>query len=279
LVGSYRSPTGLTYWHRPHTSTNKLPILFIHGVGVGLYPNAKFLVEINKQASNTGGDVGIIAVELLHISSRIGRVSLSKDEFCKQILTVLEYHGYEKFVLVAHSFGTFVTTQMLQHPGISARIESVIMIDPVAILLHLPDVATNFMIKQPRTANEWQLWYFGSRDAGVAHTFARRFFWSESILWKEDLASRRATIFLGERDLLVDTAHVYEYLLGLKEAGATFDQNGEKLVELGVDGEEKRLNVVMCPDMDHGQIFDTKKWRTRLIREVYSHAAIKQSIS
>src|ERR1700712_4659882 len=110
------------------------------------------------------------------------------------------------------------------------------------------------MIKQPRTANEWQLWYFGSRDAGVAHTFSRRFFWSESILWKEDIASRRTTIFLGERDLLVDTAHVYEYLLGLKEAGATFDQNGVmqsgKFEEPSSAGTENRLKVVMCPDMD-----------------------------
>jgi len=138
------------------------------------------------------------------------------------------------------------------------------------------------MIKKPRTANEWQLWYFGSRDAGVAHTFSRRFFWSESIIWKEDIASRRTTVFLGERDMLLDSAHVYEYLLGLKEAGATFDQNGiaqsEKAVEPGPEGVDKRLNVVMCPDMDHGQIFDTKLWRTRLIKEVYSHAAIKPQV-
>ncbi|KAK0508211.1 hypothetical protein JMJ35_009295 [Cladonia borealis] len=28
----------LTYWHRPHTSRSKLPVLFIHGIGIGLYP-------------------------------------------------------------------------------------------------------------------------------------------------------------------------------------------------------------------------------------------------
>jgi len=104
VIGASESPArDLTYWHRPHTAKNKLPMLFIHGVGVGLYPNAKFLVEINQQESNNTGDIGIIAVELLHISSRIGPVSLEKDEFCEQLLAVLEYHGYDKFVLVAHS--------------------------------------------------------------------------------------------------------------------------------------------------------------------------------
>lgn len=146
ILGASKSPVGLTYWTRPHKSTTKLPVVFMHGVGVGLYPNAKFLVEINKQKDlQSGGDIGILAVELLHISSRVGKVSLDKDEFCKQFLAVLDDHGYDKFILAAHSFGTFVTTQLLQHPEISKRIESVIMIDPVAILLHLPDVATNFV--------------------------------------------------------------------------------------------------------------------------------------
>ncbi|KAI0244982.1 hypothetical protein BJV78DRAFT_1287169 [Lactifluus subvellereus] len=35
-----------------------------------------------------------------------------------------------------------------------------LLIDPIPFLLHYPTVAYNFVYRQPRRANEWQLWYF-----------------------------------------------------------------------------------------------------------------------
>jgi hypothetical protein len=141
------------------------------------------------------------------------------------------------------------------------------MVDPVSILLHLPDVAYNFTIRRPKTANEWQLWYFASKDAGVAHTLSRHFFWSENILWKEDLANRHATIFLSDRDLLVDTSQVCAYLLGLKK----YEEKDAALP----DQDGKQLEVVWCTDLDHGQLFDSKKWKGRLLNEASNHTAKK----
>ena len=36
----------ISYWYRPHTSKTRLPVLFIHGISMGLYSYAQFLTEI-----------------------------------------------------------------------------------------------------------------------------------------------------------------------------------------------------------------------------------------
>lgn len=95
----------LTYWHRPHTAKERLPILFIHGIGIGLYPYINFLAEINSDDSEDSidGQVGIIAIEIMSVSSRVTAEAMSKDKMCNDIYRLLEEHKWEKFVLVSHS--------------------------------------------------------------------------------------------------------------------------------------------------------------------------------
>lgn len=105
IFASYSSPGKLlTYWHRPHTSKTRLPILFVHGIGVGLYPYINFLADLNaKEDTDTDGQLGIIAVEIMPISSRLTTEAMLKDETCDEILRIVEAHGWEKVVLVTHS--------------------------------------------------------------------------------------------------------------------------------------------------------------------------------
>ena len=73
LISGYESPVKhLAYWHRPHISKTRLPIIFIHGIGIGLYPYINFLHELSsREYERCNGDVGIIAPEIMPISSRI----------------------------------------------------------------------------------------------------------------------------------------------------------------------------------------------------------------
>lgn len=106
LFSSRCSPAKtLTYWHRPHTSKTRIPILFIHGIGIGLYPYKNFLADLVTQDNEdlSDGQVGIIAIEIMSVSSRITSESMSKDELCEEIRCILAEHGWEKFVLVSHS--------------------------------------------------------------------------------------------------------------------------------------------------------------------------------
>jgi hypothetical protein len=85
LLSPYRSPAKtLTYWHRPHTSKTRLPILFIHGIGIGLYPYVNFLAELNvdSKTDRSDGELGIIAVEIMPVSLRITGEALRKEKMC-----------------------------------------------------------------------------------------------------------------------------------------------------------------------------------------------------
>ena len=109
LLANQASPTpNVPYWFREHTSKTRLPIVFIHGIGIGLLAYKKFLVEMASQCSRatdaSGGTVGIIALELMSISSRICAPAPETAVLRREIAAILDSHGWNEFVLVSHSF-------------------------------------------------------------------------------------------------------------------------------------------------------------------------------
>ncbi|ORY10734.1 hypothetical protein BCR34DRAFT_566311 [Clohesyomyces aquaticus] len=268
FLARHRSPAEtLTYWHRPHTSKTGLPILFIHGIGIGLYPYVNFLAELNPGGSDS--DVGVIALEIMPVSFRITGKALQKEEMCKEIDRILKAHGWDRFVLVSHSYGSVVATHLLHTSHIAEKVASTLFIDPVTFLLHLPDVAYNFICRKPVQANEHQLFYFASRDMGVSHTLSRHFFWSENILWKEDLQGHNVTVSLSGRDLIVDTATVKAYLTSPDDAGKEMGK-WEDGIWKGDD-----LNLLWFPKLDHAQVFDKKRTRQMLVDIVRGYCNVK----
>lgn len=257
------------------------------------------MTELNSisgiQNTDPNDQVGIIAIEILPISSRITHRPLDRTQMCNEIDQILQNHfpSSQKFVLLSHSYGSVVSTHLLKFsPSIQPRIAAVMLVDPVTILLHLPDVAYNFTRRKPKSANEYQLYYFASMDMGVSHTLGRHFFWSENLLWIEDLKGKNATVCLAERDLIVNTAAVGKYLTeGMVDAGtsretsqesngtlrkrnidiAKHDKN-EKVDLVKEDGEEWKsrpwkgtgLDILWFKGLDHAQVFDSRESRARL---------------
>ncbi|KAI0184228.1 hypothetical protein EV127DRAFT_242908 [Xylaria flabelliformis] len=284
-----RSVSQLSYWYRPHTARDKLPLVFLHGIGIGLWPYLQYLSILN-QGLGEDEQIGIIALEYLPVSTRLTGAPLSQTEFLAQITLLLDEHGWDQFAVLGHSYGTALATHMIKSPGLSPRIQSIVLVDPVCILLHLPDVAYNFTRRRPRRANEYQLWYFASTDPGVAHSLGRHFFWKECIAWKEDLKYimekpytigrpngnvqskksmvRKVVVCLSERDLIVDTSTVLQYLLN-KEDWVSADSVPEKndsystrqplSVRQGDYFESNGIEVAWFNGLDHAQIFDSKE--------------------
>ncbi|EPE35530.1 alpha/beta-Hydrolase [Glarea lozoyensis ATCC 20868] len=300
LFTKYHSPAKhTTYWHRPHTSTTRLPVVFVHGIGIGYYPYTNFLNEINSTAGLGSNDpneqIGIIAIEIMPVAFRITHHALSKDELCAEIDQILLQHfsPSQKFVLASHSYGTVISTHLLKTPSIAKRIGPILLVDPVSFLLHLPDVAYNFTRRQPKHANEHQLYYFASMDIGVSHTLSRHFFWNENIIWKKDLEGRKVTASLSGKDLIVDTLAVGRYLGGRSEStfsGYTDEEpepvsldrsdSEPSLLRLrggGADSVEPHddwkyrtwkgtgIEVMWHKDLDHAQVFDNATCRRKLI--------------
>ncbi|EGN95777.1 hypothetical protein SERLA73DRAFT_95386, partial [Serpula lacrymans var. lacrymans S7.3] len=200
----------LSYWYRPHRSKTKLPILFLHGIGIGLYPYTPFLSELASQDP----DVGILAIEFLPISTRITSPPSSRSTTCSSISHILDSLKLERVVVVSHSYGTVVTAHMFHSEPLSSRIAATLFVDPIPFLLHLPNVAYNFVYRYPRTANEWQLWFFASRDPDISRALSRHFFWTENVLWKEDMKDRSVGVVLSGGDQIVDAEEVRKYLTG-----------------------------------------------------------------
>jgi pimeloyl-ACP methyl ester carboxylesterase len=196
-------------------------------------------------------DVGILAIEILPISMRITSPTLGREATCAAILEILWSFDINLFVLCAHSYGTVIATHMLHCPHLGPRIAGTLLVDPIPFLLHLPSVAFNFMYRHPRTANEWQLWYFASRDADVARSLSRHFFWAENVLWKEELDGRRVAVSLSGDDQIVDAESVRRYLTGESE-----------MKEQWSSGD---LEVLFYPGLDHATVFDTRDRRSLLV--------------
>lgn len=133
---------------------------------------------------------------------------------------------------------------------------------------------------------------------GVSHTLSRHFFWSENILWKEDLRGHRTTVVLGGMDLIVDTATIKAYLTG-EEKGNIGDKTDWKtnsgtkdmasIQTKKVKGSVKAkkggwqvgkskgegLDVLWFPELDHAQVFDKKKTRRILENIIRGYCTAK----
>ena len=166
---------------------------------------------------------------------------LTRDETLTAINAILDHHGLQRVVVFGHSYGTITAGHMLSSATLAPRVAATLFVDPIPFLLFLPAVAYNFLYRTPRTANEWQLWYFASRDPDIARTLSRHFFWSQNLLWKEDIGGRRVGIVLGAIDQIVNTPAVHQYLTDGAPPQFYWRKDG--------------LEVVWLRDLDHGQAF------------------------
>ncbi|KAK2596840.1 hypothetical protein N8I77_012730 [Diaporthe amygdali] len=251
----YRRPQGLATATLP-----TLPIVFLHGIGIGLYPYVSFLASLPPTSP-------ILALEILPISMRLTKSNiLARPDFILHLKKILQYHNIDRFVLVGHSYGTVMATHVLHDPQLSLRVEAVMLVDPVTLLLHLPDVAYNFTRRTPRTANEWQLWYLASMDPGIALVLGRHFFWRENIIFKDELvAGRQAAVCLSSRDLIVDTMAVARYLI-------SDDDNDEvhKVLEAAKKSSVMTSSGIelLWVELDHAQVFDKSHDYTRIVETI-----------
>ncbi|CCM05133.1 uncharacterized protein FIBRA_07341 [Fibroporia radiculosa] len=237
----------IAYWYRPHRSKTKQPIIFLHGIGIGLWPYVRFFFELLVEDP----EVGIIAVENLAVSMRISQPPLPREVMLSVLLSILDHHNLPRIVLAAHSYGTVLAAHILRDPIFSKRVVSMLLVDPIPFLLYLPGVAHNFVYRQPRRASEWQLWYFASRDPDISRALSRHFFWVENVLWKEDLDGRENAVVLCGKDQIADADEVRRYLTGTNGSEFRWRKDG--------------LEVLYYPHLDHSKEFDTSELRRPMV--------------
>ncbi|KAI0926716.1 hypothetical protein AcV5_007432 [Taiwanofungus camphoratus] len=249
-IFSQQSPhPDLGYWYRPHRSRTKRPILFLHGLGMGLWVYVKFLIEVARAEP----DVGIIAIEDLPMSMRVTSRHLTREEMLAAVERVLDHHGFQEVVTAGHSYGAILTTHILHDPLLSRRVSASLLVDPVSLLLYRPDLTHNFIYRTPRSTNQWKFWYFACRDPDIARAVQRNWHMPENVLWREDLVGRQVTVVLAERDHLINTEEIWKYLTSRADDPEYRWQH---------DG----LEVLYLSGIDHGEMFETAAWRKPMIQ-------------
>ncbi|KAJ6500717.1 hypothetical protein C8R45DRAFT_78955 [Mycena sanguinolenta] len=267
------------YWYRPPRASaeSKNPILFLHGIGIGLFPYVPML----RQLLRADPTRSLVLVEFLPVSFRMTGPMPPRRTILDAVNNILEDLNISKVTLAAQSYGTFIAGHIVCPPADAAstddpaltlnrKVAALVLIDPIPFLLHLPTVAHNFLYRDPGKwrANEWQLWYFASRDADVARVLGRCFFWEEGCIWREDLqrfsaeGDRRVSVVLGGGDQIVPSAAVRDYLTADEVVEWTPAGGGS---ERWVSGTEQ-LEVLWFPGLDHATVFETKERRKVLIQ-------------
>ena len=279
--------THMPYWYLPHTSKEYLPVVFIHGIGVGLYAYISFLQDFEQQFHRRLG-VGMIALEILPISSRISPPFLHGPEMAREIQAILQKHNWSRCIVVSHSYGSVICTHLLRNPVTAPMIGPLLFVDPVTFSFHDPHVAWNFLRRKPKTASEIQLQYFASTDQDVAHTLTRRFVWPENSLWREEVEERvdtneqdKCTVALSGKDIITETNNMGRYL--------TRDQRRRKQVKWYQEDDrmnedwkckdwsgDEALEVIWYPELNHAEVFYEKEDRDRLMTVIGKYS-VKQS--
>mmetsp|Transcript_17980 Transcript_17980/g.41977 ORF Transcript_17980/g.41977 Transcript_17980/m.41977 type:complete len:677 (-) Transcript_17980:106-2136(-) len=215
----------MIYWFRraqPNASANprkcssgstcdRPPLVFCHGLGVGVLPYVRFVGELRDRLPDTD----IFCVDLPHIQMRPREEVPSAREVCACMGDMLEAWGYSSAHFIGHSFGTLVCAWALRY--MPNAVASVSLLDPICLLLCKSDLIYNALYDwKSRNPFEdlpaWILSLLVFRELYICHTLSRNFFWNQNNLWPEDLCQVPSLVVLSGRDRLVPAHTVKGFL-------------------------------------------------------------------
>ncbi|KAI8580227.1 hypothetical protein K450DRAFT_238737 [Umbelopsis ramanniana AG] len=217
--GFQRYPCGaLSYWLLPCNAdtTDNRPILFIHGIGMGLCSYVSFLNSLYQKSRKTNRP--IILIELPHISMSLfcqrpfHTTPFTMSSTLAVVDEIFDRHQLKKSAtVVGHSLGTIVAGWIIkERPNI---VDRTVLIDPVCFQLYEAYLCQNFVYKMPTTGFELVLWYFVAKEACIAWYLGRWFWWHQNIMFPKDFPSLDQTqVFLAEKDRIIHAPRVYQYL-------------------------------------------------------------------
>mmetsp|Transcript_1872 Transcript_1872/g.3830 ORF Transcript_1872/g.3830 Transcript_1872/m.3830 type:complete len:512 (-) Transcript_1872:138-1673(-) len=221
----------------------EVPVVFFHGLGVGLPP---YLLFIRRLA--TGRECFI--VELPEVSQAGTETVLSPEVMAAEVAAMLQAHGHGRACIVAHSYGTFVLSWVLRcRPDV---VEKVVLIDPVNMLLSQPDVAYNFLYRRPNNPFTLVVANFVRWELFSANVLMREFYWYHNVLWLEDLPAGSLVVLAGDDDILnaqVVRRHIEE------------QQRREAAAGCGA-----RVRLLYMPGFFHGEVLVSRHAQMQMLQ-------------
>eukprot|EP01026_Neomeris_dumetosa_P079532 TRINITY_DN8702_c0_g1_i12.p1 TRINITY_DN8702_c0_g1~~TRINITY_DN8702_c0_g1_i12.p1 ORF type:complete len:281 (+),score=12.24 TRINITY_DN8702_c0_g1_i12:194-1036(+) len=235
-------------------SNERTPILFFHGIGIGLLPYLPFIRQLMGQFH----DRPIIVACFRNVSMRWGPTPKRMSDITANIVRYINQEGYDNVHLVGHSYGTIVASYMVQN--YKKVVNAVCLLDPVCMLMCYPTLVQNFLYNKLNyydnllTVVGDVIRFLLARDLNVQKSLNRNFWWSEVTLWPEDIP-HRAVLSFGSYDNLLPTKLVLEQL---KRASNC-----------------KNVKVMVHETAGHAEIIIDWNWADKIIKEFHSVIASK----
>eukprot|EP00198_Chlamydomonas_reinhardtii_P008767 XP_001698104.1 predicted protein [Chlamydomonas reinhardtii] len=200
------------------------PLLFLHGVGLGLLPYLNFLLQLSSLGRP------MVAVEVPE-----------EDEVVDWVCAALDRHGVARMHVVAHSYGTFMASRLVQRRR--AAVASLTLLDPVCFIMYSGKLIYNFVYRNPWAGASFLTWFI-ARDLAHSVSVSRRFYWSLLNLWPDQLPDH-TLVAMGARDELVPVPEV----LTMLEA-------------------HPDTRVLLHRNHRHADFIKDLRWQARMVQEV-----------
>ncbi|KAF9572009.1 hypothetical protein EC968_010413 [Mortierella alpina] len=264
-AGATRAVPDLAYWYRtPVNPENDIPLVFIHGVGIGLVQYVHLVIALTFISRP------LILIEIPYVSSQLLQGGcMTPNESYTAVERILKRHGHPKASFYGHSLGTMLCAAICRASSATSSksiVAGLVLVDPICFLTH-HSLARNFAYRTPATACQLMIDLFAAREIGTSWYIMRRFTWTESIFFPVAWAKRdqrmlpyhgklspvlpaKTRVFLSSKDNLLDMEKVAHYLrtqVGLVEGG-----------------EEDEL--VVMEGMDHAQFLLRPEWFSRVLK-------------
>ena len=189
---------GIEFWILQQNKSIQ-PIVFIHGLGGGIYPYCSFIKSLISLNAT------IIIPNLSFISMHMDDNVPDDDMIVLAIKNAIELI-HNAAVIIGHSYGTAIMSWIIQaYPEIVA---SAVLLDPISMMLHMPDTGINFLYKE----RQYNTLGIIRSDPFVNWILRRHFWWLSSILWLEDIQNIPYVVVLCMKDEILPAKAIKEYV-------------------------------------------------------------------
>jgi pimeloyl-ACP methyl ester carboxylesterase len=248
MVGfQYLETEDMTYWIKEGRNNALPPMLIYHGISSGWSMYALLIRTFHPNRTVILADLDAVKIKSMYFHMP------SMDRYNGAILRVLRRHCIDKVSIVGHSFGSITASWLAtKHPEVVSHIT---LLDPVSLLLCLPDVVENFIyrsLRQCRSPIEAIIWFFAAREITISYALHRNFIWHYNILWLQDVPSDIGVVIgLATKDEITNPRLQKQYIdecVKLRESKTQSPLN-----------EQAKISTVVWQNYSHGQILLSPK--------------------
>lgn len=222
--------------------------------------------------SRLGKGREIILLEVPHIVTQLSFEAPDRTETVESLAEILCLHSIAHCAVAGHSFGSIVAGWAAA--AFPSQVQQLVLIDPVCLLLCLPDVAVNFLYRSPpanlfhRTLKDL---IDPSSEITVSHALRRHFWWYQNVTWLQDVTCP-LVVALSSDDDIVPSAAIRAYVqrhYGMREVGEREEEEEEAVDQRNRKGDGR---LVYWKGIGHGQMLVSLRAQDRLIEAMHCQA-------